>query len=233
MFSCSNPHKEDYDRITKQRGYPQEKQRHRLSCRSNVRLVRGHCASPAPPRFYRYAGSLGAAVFYCTHLRKPASYQRSRSLFSVLAGMDACHCRTVIAGRFRHFLPPRIEQARPAALFHWLRRSPWLSQSRSDDIPLHGIWEQAHTTLEIAVEMGIPFTILLGVAWIAVFFVLGRGILIRKRDEILPLAAFWLGLLAIGHSQLDFPSKFLAFRWPFALWWEWGWRNPFQAGEKH
>jgi hypothetical protein len=31
------------------------------------------------------------------------------------------------------------------------------------------------------------------------------------RDETFPLAAFWLGLLAIGHSQLDFPIQIPGF----------------------
>ncbi len=79
---------------------------------------------------------------------------------------------------------------------------------RSGDIPSYGIWEQAHnTTLEIASEMGIPFTILLGAAWLAIFLILGRGMLRRRRDAIFPISAFWIGLLAILHSQVDFPLQ--------------------------
>jgi O-antigen ligase len=66
------------------------------------------------------------------------------------------------------------------ATFRWI-----FPAYRSGDIPSYGIWQKAHNTiLEIAAEMGsVPFTILLGVAWIAAFFMLGRGILIRKRGE--------------------------------------------------
>jgi O-antigen ligase len=73
---------------------------------------------------------------------------------------------------------------------------------RSGEISMIGIWEHAHsTTLELAVEMGIPFTMLVVVL---VFVILWRGILTRKRDEILPLAAFWAAILGVLHSQVDF-----------------------------
>ena len=76
---------------------------------------------------------------------------------------------------------------------------------RSGEISMIGIWEQAHsTTLELAAEMGIPFTILVVGAWLLVFAILWRGILTRKRDEILPLAAFWVAILGVLHSQVDF-----------------------------
>jgi hypothetical protein len=86
---------------------------------------------------------------------------------------------------------------------------------RSEDVSINGIWEQAHsTTLEIASEMGIPFTVLVVVAWLIVFFVLRRGMLTRKRDAILPLAAFWIGLLAVLHSQIDFSLQIPGFSIP-------------------
>jgi O-antigen ligase len=83
---------------------------------------------------------------------------------------------------------------------------------RTDDISISGIWEQAHsTTLEIASEMGIPFTVLVIAGWLMVFIVLCRGMLARKRDEVLPLAAFWIGLLAVIHSQIDFSLQIPGF----------------------
>jgi hypothetical protein len=79
---------------------------------------------------------------------------------------------------------------------------------RSGNIPSYGILEQAHnTTLEMASEMGIPFTILLGAAWLAIFLILGRGMLRRRRNAIFSISAFWIGLLAILHSQVDFPLQ--------------------------
>lgn len=83
---------------------------------------------------------------------------------------------------------------------------------RSDNIFISGIWEQAHsTTLEIASEMGILFTVLVVVAWLIIFFVLGRGMLTRKRDAILPMATFWIALLAVLHSQIDFSLQIPGF----------------------
>lgn len=83
---------------------------------------------------------------------------------------------------------------------------------RSGDIPSYGVWEHAHnTTLEIASEMGIPFATVIAAGWLAVLCVLGRGMLTRKRDVILPTAAFWIGLLALVHSQLDFPLQIPGF----------------------
>lgn len=91
--------------------------------------------------------------------------------------------------------------------FHWV-----FPRYRSADISIAGIWEQAHsTTLEVASEMGIPFTLLAVTGWLAVLVVLWRGILVRKRDEILPLVAFWVGLLALVHSQVDFSLQIPGF----------------------
>lgn len=89
----------------------------------------------------------------------------------------------------------------------------WIFPSyRAGGIPSYGVWEQAHsTTLEIAAEMGIPFTLLLGGCWLAIFLVLARGMLVRNRDAVLPTAAFWIGVLAIGHSQIDFPLQIPGF----------------------
>jgi O-Antigen ligase len=83
---------------------------------------------------------------------------------------------------------------------------------RSGDIPAYGTWEQAHsTTLEIASEMGIPFTILIVVGWLAIFLLIGRGMVDRKRDQVLPIVAFWAGLLAVVHSQIDFSLQIPGF----------------------
>jgi hypothetical protein len=59
--------------------------------------------------------------------------------------------------------------------------------------------------------MGIPFTGLVVAGWLMIFLVLRRGMLTRKRDEILPMAAFWIGLLAMIHSQIDFSLQIPGF----------------------
>jgi O-antigen ligase len=73
-------------------------------------------------------------------------------------------------------------------------------------------WEQTYnTTLEIASEMGIPFTILVIAGWLGVFIALGRGMTARRHDEILPAAAFWIGLLAVLRSLVDFSLQIPGF----------------------
>lgn len=86
---------------------------------------------------------------------------------------------------------------------------------RSGGVPIAGIWDRAHSvTLEIASEMGIPFASLIIVCWLLILILMGRGILIRKRDEILPLAAFWISILALLHSQIDFSLQIPGFAVP-------------------
>ena len=46
---------------------------------------------------------------------------------------------------------------------------------RSEEVSIYGIWAQAHSSpLEIASEMGIPFTVLLAVGWLTIFIILAR-----------------------------------------------------------
>ena len=106
-----------------------------------------------------------------------------------------------------------------------IKQHPWLGtglgtfrwvfpayRNSNGAIPAYGVWEQAHNpTLEIASEMGIPFTILVIAGWLGVFIVLGRGMTARRRDEILPAAAFWIGLLAVLHSLVDFSLQIPGF----------------------
>ncbi|MCP3472154.1 O-antigen ligase family protein [Bradyrhizobium sp. CCGUVB1N3] len=83
---------------------------------------------------------------------------------------------------------------------------------RSSEIAMVGIWEHAHSTpLELAAEMGIPFTGVVVAAWLLVFSILWRGILTRQRDEMLPLAAFWVAILGVLHSQIDFSLQIPGF----------------------
>ncbi|WP_167771359.1 O-antigen ligase family protein [Bradyrhizobium niftali] len=106
-----------------------------------------------------------------------------------------------------------------ASTMEIIRDFPWLGSGlgtfrwvfpeyRSGDIASYGVWDQAHnSTLEAAAEMGIPFALFLGIGWLVSLVVLVRGMLGRNRDAILPTAAFWIGLLAILHSQVDFPLQ--------------------------
>jgi hypothetical protein len=91
--------------------------------------------------------------------------------------------------------------------FRWV-----FPQYRSSEISVSGIWDRAHsTTLELAAEMGIPFTIMVVAAWALTMWLLGRGMIKRNRDDILPIAAFWISLLALLHSQLDFSLQIPGF----------------------
>ncbi len=68
-----------------------------------------------------------------------------------------------------------------------------------------GVWDRAHSTpLELASDLGLPFAALIGMAWVIVLAVLVRGIRIRQRDLIIPVAAFSVAVLALAHSTIDF-----------------------------
>lgn len=76
---------------------------------------------------------------------------------------------------------------------------------RSSSVSVWGVWDLAHNTLlEIAAEMGLPIAALVVVAWLVVFAVLIRGVLVRRRALIVPVAALCVALLAVLHSLIDF-----------------------------
>jgi O-antigen ligase len=76
---------------------------------------------------------------------------------------------------------------------------------RSSEISMWGVWTAAHSTpLELASEVGLPLAGLVGLGWIVMLGLLFRGSLVRRRDRIVPLAAFCIGLLGLLHSSLDF-----------------------------
>ena len=76
---------------------------------------------------------------------------------------------------------------------------------RSLNVSTWGVWDLAHNTLlEIAADMGVPIAGLVVVAWITIFAVLLRGILVRRRDHIFPAAALAVATLAVLHSLIDF-----------------------------
>jgi O-antigen ligase len=76
---------------------------------------------------------------------------------------------------------------------------------RSSSVSMWGVWDVAHNTLlEIASEMGLPVAALVVVAWTVIFVVLARGVLTRRRDAVVPVAALAVAILAVLHSLIDF-----------------------------
>jgi O-antigen ligase len=68
-----------------------------------------------------------------------------------------------------------------------------------------GIWGYAHSTsLELAGDLGLPLTGLIGLAWLAVLAVLIRGVWIRRNDRIVPVGALAVAILSLTHSFIDF-----------------------------
>jgi O-antigen ligase len=76
---------------------------------------------------------------------------------------------------------------------------------RSADISMRGVWDIAHSTpLELASDVGLPLAGAVCLGWLVMFAVLLRGILTRRRDTIVPLAAFSVSIIAVLHSCIDF-----------------------------
>lgn len=76
---------------------------------------------------------------------------------------------------------------------------------RPSDISMRGIWDIGHSTpLELASDMGLPLAGAVALGWVVMFWILFRGILTRRRDTIIPLAAFATALIAVLHSFIDF-----------------------------
>jgi O-antigen ligase len=76
---------------------------------------------------------------------------------------------------------------------------------RSSDAPIWGVWDIAHNTLlEIAADMGIPIAVLVVAGWAIIFATLTRGVIMRKRGLVFPVAALTVALVAVLHSLVDF-----------------------------
>jgi O-antigen ligase len=100
--------------------------------------------------------------------------------------------------------------------WHMIRDHPWVGTGlgtfawslpayRSANISMWGIYDRAHSTvLEMAAELGLPFTGLVVIAWIIVLAVLVRGVWIRRRDVVVPVTALSVAALALVHSLIDF-----------------------------
>jgi len=111
------------------------------------------------------------------------------------------------------------DEGRPAtylSTWHMIRDHPWIGTGlgtfawsfpayRSANVSMWGIYDRAHSTvLEMAAELGLPFTGLVVIAWIIVLAVLVRGVWIRRRDVVVPIAALSVAAVALGHSLIDF-----------------------------
>jgi O-antigen ligase len=76
---------------------------------------------------------------------------------------------------------------------------------RSPDVSMWGVWDIAHNTpLELASEVGLPLAGAVCLGWVVMLAVLIRGIRTRRRDVIIPLAAFAVTTIAVLHSCIDF-----------------------------
>jgi O-antigen ligase len=76
---------------------------------------------------------------------------------------------------------------------------------RSSGISMRGVWDIAHSTpLELAAEVGLPLAGAVALGWLVILAVLVHGIRARRRDAIIPLAAFCVSIIAILHSCVDF-----------------------------
>jgi O-antigen ligase len=83
---------------------------------------------------------------------------------------------------------------------------------RSPDVSMGGVWDIAHSTpLELAAELGLPLAGAVCLGWIVILAVLIRGIRIRRKDTIIPLAAFSVSMIAVLHSCIDFSLQMPGF----------------------
>lgn len=76
---------------------------------------------------------------------------------------------------------------------------------RSNAISMRGVWDMAHDTpLELASEVGMPLTIIVGGAWIAALVVLSLAVRGRRRDMVASFSSLAVSLIALLHSLIDF-----------------------------
>lgn len=76
---------------------------------------------------------------------------------------------------------------------------------RSPEISMWGVWDIAHNTpLELASEVGLPLAGAVCFGWVIILGLLIYGIRTRRRDTIIPLAAFSVSILGNLHSWVDF-----------------------------
>jgi O-antigen ligase len=68
-----------------------------------------------------------------------------------------------------------------------------------------GSWTFAHSTpLELAGDLGLPLTGLIGLTWLLVLVVLMRGVVARRNERIVPAGGLAVAILSLTHSVIDF-----------------------------
>lgn len=76
---------------------------------------------------------------------------------------------------------------------------------RNPSVSMWGVWDMAHNSLlQIATDMGLPLAGLVVIAWGVVFVTLIRGVQIRRKGVLLPVAALGFATIAVLHSFIDF-----------------------------
>ena len=72
----------------------------------------------------------------------------------------------------------------------------------------YGVFDKAHSTpLQVAVETGLPFAILLGLGWLMAGIVLAVGVVRRRRRFVFPATGLALWTLLTLHMQVDFSPQ--------------------------
>ncbi len=76
---------------------------------------------------------------------------------------------------------------------------------RSASTSIWGIWEIAHSTpLELAAEVGLPLGLFICVGYVAIWLILVRGAIVRRRDNVVPLIAATVAAIGGAHSVIDY-----------------------------
>jgi O-antigen ligase len=90
-------------------------------------------------------------------------------------------------------------------LGHGLGTFIWAFPPYRDAGAIWGIVNRAHNTLlEIALEMGIPFAVIVVVAWAGAIAVLIHGVRVRRDGLFIPAAALAVAAIGLAHSMVDF-----------------------------
>ena len=88
----------------------------------------------------------------------------------------------------------------------------WSFPAYRSDASMWGIWTFAHSTpLELAADLGLPLTGLIGLAWVGALVVLWRGVRTRRNDRIVPAGALAVAILCLAHSFIDFSLQNLGY----------------------
>ena len=84
----------------------------------------------------------------------------------------------------------------------------WSFPAYRSDFSMWGVWTFAHSTpLELAADLGLPLTVVIGLAWLVVLVVLMRGVRTRRNDRIVPAGALAVAILILAHSFIDFSPQ--------------------------